>query len=165
MPTASLSSPSWPVLPAGSWGFSGSRSLSSPPSVLPALLSLAPASVGVGCARGLDYWVVSALPSAVVFRASCSRPWALVARSSALASAVAAAGGVLCCFPSGPCPSGVAPSRSFRGCGSGSWGTAALAWFLGARVFLFGVPSPSWGSWSAHPSLPGCLCSAPSTLF
>lgn len=39
-------------------------------------------------------------------------------------------------FPLGACPSGVAVSSSFRGCGSGSWGSVALALGLGCSVLV-----------------------------
>jgi hypothetical protein len=48
----------------------------------------------------------------------------------------AARGGLLVAFPLGACPSGVAVSSSFRGCGSGSWGSVALALGLGCSVLV-----------------------------
>jgi len=90
-------------------------------------------SVGVGCASGVDSLVRSAFPSASVFSVSsflvggrvCRSSFAL--RSSALVSWCASSGGLLVAFPLGACPVGVSVSSSFRGCGSGSWGSVALA--------------------------------------
>lgn len=152
-------------------GFSGSRSVV--PSVLPSVLAGVPASsapsVLVGCARGVDSAVRSffgSSPVLSVFSVSGRGRGAFAARSAALVRAVAAASGCLFVFPGRACPSGVVPSRSFSGGGSGSWGSAALAVGLGVPVFLWlpsGVAAPSWlsplgGGWfSSVPS--GCQLS------
>ena len=73
--------------------------------------------------------VRSAFPSALVFSVSsflvggrvCRASFAL--RSSALVQWCASGSGLLVAFPLGACPVGVAVSASFRGCGSGSWGS------------------------------------------
>jgi len=121
--------------------FSGSRvgsysASASCRAFLPVLGGLS-ASVGVGCACGVDSVVRSAFPSAVVFRVSSFLVGGRVTRasfalrSSALVSWCASRSGLLVAFPLGACPSGVAVSSSFRGCGSGTWGSVALA--LGLR--------------------------------
>jgi hypothetical protein len=126
--------------------FSGSRVGSSSASVscrafLPVLGGLS-ASVGVGCASGVDSVVRSAFPSACVFRVSSFLVGGRVSRasfalrSSALVSWCASRGGLLVAFPLGACPVGVAVSASFRGCGSGSWGSVALALGLGCSVLV-----------------------------
>jgi hypothetical protein len=166
------------VAGAGAVGFSGSRS------VVPACLSavcgaVSPSAfVAVGCARGVDCAVRSLVVGASVFSASsfAASSWAgrLVARSAAVVAACVAAGSgraggsLFVVFPSSACPSGLVPSasvsRCFRGLGSGSWASAALAAGSGASVLVFspfGVPSgwgfsPLGGGWfllSAAPSL------------
>ena len=126
--------------------FSGSRVGSSSASVscrafLPVLGGFS-GSVGVGCACGVDSVVRSAFPSASVFRVSSFLVGGRVARasfalrSSALVSWCASRGGLLVAFPLGACPVGVAVSSSFRGCGSGSWGSVALALGLGCSVLV-----------------------------
>lgn len=126
--------------------FSGSRLPGSPAAAscrafLPSVASFSGA-VGVGCASGVDSLVRSAFPSASVFRVSSflvggrlSRA-SFALRSSALVSWCASRGGLLVAFPLGACPVGVAVSSSFRGCGSGSWGSVALALGLGCSVLV-----------------------------
>ena len=126
--------------------FSGSRVLGSSASLscrafLPVLAGFS-GSVAVGCASGVDSLVRFAFPSASVFRVGsfavggrvCRSSFAL--RSSALVHSCASSGGLLVAFPLGACPSGVAVSSSFRGCGSGSWGSVALALGLGVPVLV-----------------------------
>lgn len=139
--------------------FSGSRVGSSSASVscrsfLPVLGGFS-GSVGVGCALGVDSLVRSAFPSASVFSVSSFLVGGRVARSSfalrssALVSWCASRGGLLVAFPLGACPVGVAVSSSFRGCGSGSWGSVALAVGLGCSVLVVapaGVGSAWFGS-------------------
>ena len=112
--------------------------------------------VGVGCALGVDSLVRSAFPSALVFSVSSFLVGGRVARASfalrsaALVSWCASGSGLLVAFPLGACPSGVAVSASFRGCGSGSWGSVALALGLGASVLVVspaGVGSAWFGVW------------------
>jgi hypothetical protein len=144
-------------------GFSGSRSLSG--AGLAALTSLFPlvpvgCHVLVGCATGADAAVRDAFTSCgrVCLFSVASGRWgsgrsAFARRSAAIVGAVPA-GGLLVVVPSGACPAGVVPSRSFSGCGSGSWGSAALALGTGRQVLLWlptsSVP-PVWSgvSWSA----------------
>ena len=144
-------------------GFEGSRSLpASFAPVVSALVSSVLASGRIpatGCARGLDQFVRSACPSAVVFSASSFGVGrgAFAARSVALVRAVAASGpgAGFVVFPGRPCPAGLAPSSSpsacFCGLGSGSWASAAFAAGLGLPVVVFGLPASSlpasWGSW------------------
>ena len=57
----------------------------------------------------------------------------------------------------------VAPSRSFSGRGSGSWGSAAFALGRGRRVLLWlpgGVRPPAWSSvsWSSAGALGSAGC-------
>ena len=148
-------------------GFCGSRFLSASFSPLVSRVVSSVVSAGrgaaVGCASGADAFVRSVCSSASVFRASSygSGRFAFVRRSSALVSAVASSGvgcGVVA-FVSSPCPRGLFPSasstRCFRGFGSGSWSSAALAVGLGVPVVVFpcGFDSSllsSWGgSWVA----------------
>lgn len=114
--------------------------------------------VGVGCALGVDSLVRSAFPSALVFSVSSFLVGGRVARASfalrsaALVSWCASGSGLLVAFPLGACPSGVAVSASFRGCGSGSWGSVALALGLGASVLVVspaGVGSAWFGALAA----------------
>jgi hypothetical protein len=149
-------------------GFSGSRTPS--PAALSALLSalaylpVSSCRVSVGCARGVDASVRGAFSgssSLLVFSAAAPRfacagaVGALALRSAACVRSVApGARGLLLVLPSGACPAGVRPSRSFSGCGSGSWGSAALAVGLGRRVVVWlaaGVRPPVWSgfSWSS----------------
>lgn len=148
-------------------GFSGSRSPSSAALVaLSAVLGSVPSSgcrVSVGCAAGVDAAVrgfFTGSPSLLVFRASSPRfaragaVGALALRSAACVRSVApGARGLLVVLPSGACPSAVRPGRSFRGHGSGSWGSAALAAGLGRRVVVWlsaGLVPPAWAGfqWS-----------------
>lgn len=145
-------------------GFSGSRACPVAVSAVRSVLGFVPVSgcrVSVGCARGVDSSVRSFFAgssSLLVFSASSPRfcggggvVAALARRSAACVRSVApGASGLLVVAPSGACPLGVRPSRSFRGGGSGSWGSAALAAGLGRRVLLFspvGVPVWAGGSW------------------
>ena len=151
--------------------FSGSRVGGSPASLscrafLPVLGGFR-GSVGVGCALGVDSVVRSAFPSASVFRVSSFLVGGRVARasfalrSSALVSWCASRGGLLVAFPLGACPVGVAVSSSFRGCGSGSWGSVALALGLGGSVLVVapcGVGSAWFGALASRFS---CVGSAP----
>lgn len=159
-----------PLLHGGvsSVGFSGSRSPS--PAALSALARVCAAvprsrcRISVGCARGVDAAVRGAFAgsrSLLVFSAAANRfaaagvAGALASRSAACVRSVSAGRrGLLVVIPSGTCPAGVRPGRSFRGCGSGSWGSAALAAGLGRRVAVWlpaGVVPPSWRgfSWSS----------------
>jgi len=145
--------------------FSGSRSPS--PAAVAALSSLLPfvpsvgCRVSVGCARGVDTVVrefFTGSKSLLVFSAKSPRfaragaVGALALRSAACVRSVAAgARGLLVVLPSGACPSAVRPSRSFRGHGSGSWGSAALAAGLGRRVVVClapGVTPPVWAGFA-----------------
>lgn len=159
-------------------GFSGSRSCPGAVAAVRSVLGLLPSSgcrVSVGCAAGVDLLVRSffrSSPSLLVFSASSPRfsgggvVVALARRSAACVRSVApGVAGLLVVAPSRACPSGVRPSRSFRGGGSGSWGSAALAVALGRRVLLFssaGVPSWSGGSWVAVSGASGWFSWVPS---
>ena len=141
-------------------GFSGSRSPS--PAVVSAVHLVcgfvpASSSVFVGCARGVDAIARSVFVGAPagcrVFGVSGGGRGAFAARSVRFVRALAASGGVLASFPSGPCPAGVVPSssssRCFCGGGSGSWASLAFAVGLGVPccVFLGSAPVPSgWPS-------------------
>ena len=146
-------------------GFSGSRSLSPAASAaLSALLPLVPAGVrvSVGCAAGADAVVRSwfgAAGSVLLFSVASGRfgsgRAAFARRSSRCVLSVAAGSrGLLVVVPVGACPAGVAPSRSFAGRGSGSWGSAAFALGRGRRVLVWlpaGSRPPVWSSvsWSS----------------
>ena len=136
---------------------SGSRSGACAPGFLPLLLG-ARARVSVGCARGVDQAVRSAVPSARVrvFHAVAfgSGRGAFALRSAALVRSVAGARSALfVCFPGRACPVGLVPSASARSCfcglGSGSWASLALAVGLGVPALVWlpvGVAVPvGWG--------------------
>lgn len=144
---------------ASSFGFCGSRSAVPPASLWASFVSLVPsgASVSCGCVGGLCALARGSFPSASVFRASSfgrSRG-AFAARSVALVRSVAAAPSPLwVSFPGRACPAGLvpcpAPSRCFRGLGSGSWASLAFAVGLGVPALVWlpaGVSFPS--GWSA----------------
>ena len=153
-----------PFAGVSSVGFSGSRSPSPVASAaLSALLPSVPAGVrvSVGCARGVDLAVRSFFagsPSLLVFSVASGRfgvgRSAFARRSSRCVLSVAAgSAGALVVVPSGACPAGVVPSRSFSGRGSGSWGSAAFAVGRGRRVLVWlpaGSRPPVWSgvSWS-----------------
>ncbi|MEZ5044177.1 MAG: hypothetical protein R2828_30065 [Saprospiraceae bacterium] len=132
-------------------GFSGARapSLQLAGACSAVLAAMPPVPVAVGCAPGIDQLVRSAFPQARVFQAAGTHPGALAARSAQLVRQVAAAGGCLLVFPSGPCPGAVRVSSSFQGHGSGSWGSCALALGLGVPVLVCAlVPVASWQAWA-----------------
>ncbi len=145
---------SFPCVAFSGSRLSGSSAAAACGAFLPVVSSFS-GSVGVGCASGVDSLVRSAFPSASVFSVSSFLVGGRVARasfalrSSALVSWCAARGGLLVAFPLGACPVGVAVSASFRGCGSGSWGSVALALGLGCSVLVVspvGVGSAWFGS-------------------
>lgn len=151
--------------------FSGSRVVGSSASVsagafLPVLGSFS-GVVGVGCASGVDSLVRSAFPSARVFRVSSFLVGGRVSRasfalrSSALVSWCVSGGGLLVAFPLGACPRGVRVSSSFRGCGSGSWGSVALALGLGGSVLVVSPASVSSAWFGSLASSFRCVGSAP----
>jgi len=148
---------SFPALAFSGSRHAGSSAAAAASAFLPSVGSFS-GSVGVGCARGVDQLVRSAFPSAVVFSVSSFLVGGRVARASfALRSAAlvqwcASASGLLVVFPSAACPAGVTPSGSFRGFGSGSWGSAAFAVGLGVPVLLF-VPSALGSAFPAPPAL------------
>lgn len=146
-------------------GFSGSRSPSPAASAaLSALLPLVPSGVrvSVGCALGVDSAVRSffgASSSLLVFSVASGRfgvgRSAFARRSVACVRSVAAGSrGLLMVVPGSPVPpAGCRVGRSFRGGGSGSWGSAALALGLGRRVLVWlpaGSCPPAWSGcqWS-----------------
>jgi hypothetical protein len=141
--------------------FSGSRSLSGAGlAALTSLFPLVPAGclVGVGCATGADAAVRAAFATSTVFTVGSGQfgtGRAAFARRSTAVIGFIPVGGLLVVVPSTVAPPlGVVPSRSFRGSGSGSWGSAALALGTGRRVLLWlpavAVP-PVWAgvAWSA----------------
>lgn len=151
--------------------FSGSRASGSSASVsagafLPVLGGFS-GVVGVGCASGVDSLVRSAFPSARVFSVSSFLVGGRVSRasfalrSSALVSWCVSGGGLLVAFPLGACPVGVAVSSSFRGCGSGSWGSVALALGLGGSVLVVSPASVSSAWFGSLASSFRCVGSAP----
>jgi hypothetical protein len=100
-----------------------------------------------------------------------SRRGAFALRSSAFVSAIAEGGGLLVAVPCRSCPAGVVPSARFFGGGSGTWGSVALAAFLGVPclVWLARGSVPRWVgfSWSCvgNPVFGGSwwLCSSSSS--
>ncbi len=149
------------------WGFEGSRHLSTTwMSTVAEVISARPRGTGIatGCARGLDALARAATPpdDLTVFSVR-SGVWgkgrgAYAARSSALVRTVAASGPTaqMTSWVISPCPSGIAPARSWRSGStpSGSWSAAALAAGHGLPLFVFWcTPSaaelPDWpaGRW------------------
>lgn len=135
-------------------GFSGSRSVSPPSSVVAAVVAAVPPSAAlfVGCASGADSVFRSAFAGRVsVLSASSfgSGRGAFAARS--VACVRRCLGGVWVSFPASPCPAGLVPSASssacFCGLGSGSWASLAFAAGLGLSCLVWlpaGVPAPAW---------------------
>lgn len=159
-------------------GFSGSRSLSG--AGLIALTDLFPlitsaTRVSVGCANGADaairkafekppkrvpwsgFPVADSSNQLTIFRVSSGKygvgKGAFVRRSIAIVESIPV-GGLLVVVPGTNTPPAiVAPSQSFRGGGSGSWGSAAFALGTGRQVLLWlpsGTKPPTWSgvSWS-----------------
>jgi len=128
----------------------GSSAVASCRALLPALSGLS-VPVAVGCASGVDSAVRSAFPHCSVFSVSSFLVGGRVARasfarrSSALVSWCVSGGGLLVAFPLGSCPSGVRPSVSFSGRGSGTWGSVALA-VSGCSVLVV-APAGASASW------------------
>jgi len=146
------------VLSASWVGFSGSRSVVPPFAVWSAVVGVVPQSsaVSVGCAQGVDSFVRSSFPSAVVFRAASfgRGRGAFAARSVAFVRALSLVPlSVLVSFPAAACPTGLLPSSQsstcFCGLGSGSWASLAFAVGSGVHCFVWlpaGVVVPaSWG--------------------
>lgn len=139
-------------------GFSGSRSLPASFGGLVGQLVLSVLDSGrgvaVGCAPGLDSMVRSHAPGAQVFVVKGRGARYFASRSIECVRAVGSsgAGSGWVSFPGCKCPAGLLPcSNPFRGFGSGSWASSALAAHLRVPVVVFGVqvedlPS-SWGSW------------------
>lgn len=127
---------SFPCVAFSGSRLSGSSAAASCRAFLP-LLSSFSGAVGVGCASGVDAGCRSAFPSASVFRVQppLSRA-AFAARSARLVQWCAASGGLLVAFPVAAAPARLAPSVSFAGFGSGSWGSVALALGLGVPVLV-----------------------------
>ena len=151
--------------------FSGSRVRGSSASVscrafLPVLGSFS-GVVAVGCASGVDSLVRSAFPHCSVFRVSSFAAHGRVSRasfalrSSALVHSCASSGGLLVAFPLGACPAGVRVSSVFGGCGSGSWGSVALAVGLGSSVLVVSPAGVSSAWFGALASSFRCVGSAP----
>lgn len=143
---------------ASAVGFCGSRSSVPCSAVLSPCFSAVPPGVplSVGCAPGFDSAVRSAFPSASVFSVSSfgSGRGAFARRSISFVQSLASSpGAVLVGAPACSCPAGLVPSASasvcFRGLGSGSWASLALARGLGVSLLVFlpsGVlPPVSWG--------------------
>ncbi len=142
----------------GSCGFCGSRSLSG--SDFDLCRSLAGGVVGsggrvlTGCVSGADRAArLGAGPGCIVFRVRGRVRADFVRRSIRFIESLAAAPRpVLVGFPDRPCPPGLVPSPSpaacFRGLGSGTWASLALAAGMGIPVVVFGLPVdglPHWG--------------------
>jgi hypothetical protein len=132
---------SFPCVAFSGSRLSGSSSVASCRAFLP-LLSGFGGSVGVGCASGVDSLVRSVFASASVFRVSSFLVGGRVSRvsfalrSSALVQWCSASAGLLVVFPSSVAPAQLASSRSFRGFGSGTWGSVALGLGLGVSVLV-----------------------------
>jgi hypothetical protein len=151
--------------------FSGSRVVGSSAFVscrafLPVLAGFS-GSVSVGCASGVDSLVRSFFPCCSVFSVSSFLVGGRVSRasfalrSSALVQSCASSAGLLVAFPLGACPVGVRVSSSFDGCGSGSWGSVALALGLGCPVLVVLPVGASVSSFSSLASSFRCVGVAP----
>lgn len=92
--------------------------------------------VAVGCARGVDQAVRGHFPSAVVFQVQPPLCPAAFAQRSARLVCWVGASGLLVAFPAGAAPPALRPSACFRGFGSGTWGSVALALGLGCSVLV-----------------------------
>ena len=123
-------------------GFSGSRHSTGPVynnslQFLP-LLSNYKGSIGVGCAKGIDGLVRNQFPFATVFKVQPPiNRRAFAVRSTRLVHWLASSNSLLVAFPSTVCPSAIVPSTSFKGYGSGTWGTIALSIGMGLSVLVF----------------------------
>lgn len=109
------------------------------------------------CGSGAPAAARAAFPGCRVFSASelssLGRA-AFAARARALVVALAASPAPLwVCFPGTAAPAGLAPSRRWVPCGSGSWSECSLAAGLGVPVLVFLpgglLPPASLGAWSA----------------
>ncbi len=98
--------------------------------------SLAGCRPAVGCARGVDLAVRAHFRKAVVFRVQPPRSRSAFAQRSARLVGWVGSSGLLIAFPSGSAPAQLRPSASFRGFGSGTWGSVALALGLGSSVLV-----------------------------
>ncbi len=108
----------------------------------------------VGDATGVDKVVADYLRSVgkhpLIYRAEGRQPWQLAARSKAMVDFCYSKlpHAKLIAFPNKACPAGVKPGKSFKGCGSGTWGTIAYAKHLGLVVELHwltpGLTEPDW---------------------
>ena len=141
-------------------GFSGSRSPSSESKrALKELLNLVPKEIriSVGCAKGVDEIVRKYFKnsnSLMVFSVASGRfgigRSAFARRSSRCVLSVAKKG-LLVALPSSSAPDGVKVSKSFKGKGSGTWGSIAFALGHGRKVLIWSEKKPpSWAnvSWS-----------------
>ena len=172
---ASVPAPSSPFAGVSSVGFSGSRAPGAAASAaLSALLPSVPSGVrvSVGCARGVDCLVRGFFRSSLsllVFSVASGRfgvgRSAFARRSVACVRSVARGmRGLLVALPSSAVPpAGVAPSRSWRASGSGTWGSVAFALGCGRRVLLWlpsGCLPPAWSgvSWSSAGALSSAGC-------
>ena len=113
------------------------------------------AEVLVGCARGVDEYVRSNCPSAIIFKvqdywSGNIKKAAFAVRSQAMIKSLSSKNGLLVAFPSSECPEGLKPSKSaFSGYGSGTWATAAYAIALDISCILWLPdeiqPPQQWG--------------------
>lgn len=82
------------------------------------------------------------------YHAEGRQPWQLAARSRRMVDGCWERGNAkLIAFPNKPCPDGVKPQKTFRGRGSGTWGTIAYAKYLGLEVELVWLTpglEPDW---------------------
>lgn len=119
-------------------------------------LSVPGPQVLTSCGRGAPALARSAFPACRLFSASefsgLGRA-AFAARAALMVRSLASQPSPLwVCFPGVSCPPGVAPSRRWAPCGSGSWSECSLAAGLGCAVLVFlpsgVVPPRSFGAWS-----------------
>lgn len=125
-------------------------------------LSVPSSQVLTSCGSGAPALVRAAFPGCRVFSASQFSGLgrrAFAARAALMVRSLAALESPLwVCFPLVACPSGVAPSRTWVSCGSGSWSECSMAAGLGCSVLIFlpsgVVPPRSFGSWSPVSAFP-----------
>lgn len=108
-------------------------------------------SYHVGDASGADAVVRDMVERGkrTVYETEGKQPWQLAQRSKRMVDECAKLGNAkLIAYPNKPCPEGVKPSKNFKGCGSGTWGTIAYAKHLGLEIELHwlrpGLTEPDW---------------------
>lgn len=129
-------------------GFCGGRAVGGHRAQWAAALAAATAAAGlpvlVGCAKGVDLAVRTAVSGSTVFTAESGRPGHLVARSCQFVAALAAhSRPLLVAVPGTAAPVQLRPKSQWQSCGSGTWSSVALAAGRGVAV-LVQLPAANW---------------------